>query len=311
MALNFQQRNPASMSRVLLIALLVVSAVMMFMYSREGEDGALHVLQANVGGLVSPVGAAGAVLGSGTDSFSTAFEDATADESTLSGLKEYNAQLLSEHAQLEEYKQENERLQGLLNLKNKYALSGAAARVIGRSGQAWSQTVTIDKGSSSGVQTGQTVMGTSGVVGQIVSANPATATVRLLSDPQSGAAAMVQSSRAEGIVRGSLSGVLYFEDFDASASIAAGDVIITSGLGGSYTSGLIIGTVVSVETSQGDSSRRAVISPNDQISSLEEVFVVASAESALSTDSADSSSSSTQTAEDSQDDVSTADGGDE
>lgn len=276
MALNFQQRNPASMSRVLLVSLLVISIIMVVLYTREDENGTLHLMQANVSGLVSPVGTAGAALSAGTDSISNAFTDATADESSLSSLQEYNAQLLNEHAQLEEYKQEIERLQSMLDLKDKYDLSGTAARVIGRSSQAWSQTVTIDAGSNSGVDTGQTVMGSSGVVGQVVSASANTATVRLLSDPSSGAAAMIQRSRHEGIVKGSLSGVLYLENLEADASIEAGDVVVTSGLGGSYSSGLIIGTVVSIETTQGDSSRRAVIAPNDTISALEEVFVVSS-----------------------------------
>lgn len=275
MSLNFQQRNPASTSRVLLIALLVVAVLMMAVYAREGENGPLHNIQASVSGVFSPVGAAGAAISAGTDTLTGAFGDATADEGTLSGLKEYNEELISEHSQLEEYKQENERLQQLLDLKDKYSLNGTAARVIGRSGQAWSQTVTLDKGSNSGVDTGQTVMGSSGVVGQVVSVTPNSSTVRLLSDPSSGAAAKVQSSRAEGIVKGSLSGVLYLEDLDASAKVEAGDVVITSGLGGSYAGGLIIGTVVSVENTQGDSSRRAVVAPNDEISAMEEVFVVA------------------------------------
>lgn len=301
MALNFQQRDPASMSRVLLIALLVVAAVMVAVYSREGEEGPLHVMQANVSGIVSPVGVVGAAVSAGSDSLSTAFSDATADESTLSGLREYNEQLLSEHAQLEEYKQENERLQELLDLKDKYSLSGTAARVIGRSSEAWSQTVTIDKGSSSDVETGLTVMGTSGVVGQVVSVSNSTATVRLLSDPQSGAAAMVQRSRAQGILKGSLSGILYLEDFDANADIQAGDVVITSGLGGSYTSGLMIGTVVSVETAQGDSSRRAIVSTNSEISAMEEVFVV-SAASASATSSSSANDSATSTTNEGSDD---------
>lgn len=289
MALNFQQRNPALTSRVLLILLLVASAALVFLYAREGEDGALHAVQSNVSGIFAPVGMAGAAANAGVDSLSTTFENITADSNTLSGLKDYNAQLLNEHAQLQEYKQENERLQQLLDLKDKYDLSGTAARVIGRSSQAWNQTVTLDKGSADGVATGQTVMGTSGVVGQVISATNGTATVRLLSDPQSGAAAMVQSSRDEGIVTGSLSGVLYLEDLETDAKVEAGDVIITSGLGGSYAKGLIIGTVVSVETAQGDSSRRAVISPNDEISSLEEVFVVSTVDAESSSSSSASS----------------------
>ena len=138
-------------------------------------------------------------------------------------------------------------------------------------------------------------MGTSGVVGQVVSASTNTATVRLLTDPQSGAAAMVQSSRAEGILRGSLVGLLYLEDLDADAEVAAGDVVVTSGLGGSYARGLIIGTVVKVDSSQGDSSRRVVVSPNDSISTLEDVLVVSSvgSDDESDEDEDDSSSSST------------------
>ena len=108
--------------------------------------------------------------------------------------------------------------------------------------------------------------------------------VRLLTDSQSGAAAMVQSSRAQGIVRGSLEGLLFLENLEEDAQVAVGDVVITSGLGGSYTSGLIIGTVVRVEEGEGGSSPTVVVSPNDDPSALEEVVVVRSAESTEGSD---------------------------
>lgn len=82
-----------------------------------------------------------------------------------------------------------------------------------------------------------------------------TAEVRLLTDPDSGAAARVESSRAEGVVRGSLEGLLYLENLDADAVVNPGDVnLVTSGLGGSYAPGLIISTVVKVDTRQGEST---------------------------------------------------------
>ncbi|WP_417755167.1 rod shape-determining protein MreC, partial [Senegalimassilia anaerobia] len=126
-------------------------------------------------------------------------------------------------------------------------------------------------------------------------ASGSTATVRLLTDPQSGAAAMVQSSRAEGILRGSLIGLLYLEDLDADAEVNVGDVIVTSGLGGSYARGLIIGTVVKVDAQQGDTSRRIVVSPNDSIDTLEDVLVVSSV-GASDDDDSDSSGSSSSSA---------------
>ena len=285
------------MRRVLLIGLIVASVVMMTVYGREGEAGPLHTLQSAVSGAVSPLRIVGGSIESATSTVGDTVDNITADQSTLSGLREYNEQLVQQYSQMEEYKQEAQRLQKLLDLKDTYQIEGTGARVIGRSSEAWSQTVIINKGSDDGVSTGQTVMGTSGVVGQIVSTSSHTATVRLLTDPQSGAAAMVQSSRAEGILRGSLVGLLYLEDLDADAEVNVGDVVVTSGLGGSYARGLIIGTVVKVDAQQGDTSRRAVVSPNDAISTLEDVLVVSSVGSdADDSDDSSTSSSSSSTA---------------
>lgn len=279
------------MRRVLLIGLIVASVVMMTVYGREGETGPLHTLQSAVSGAVSPLRIVGGSIESATSTVGDTVDNITADQSTLSGLREYNEQLVQQYSQMEEYKQEAQRLQKLLDLKDMYQIEGTGARVIGRSSEAWSQTVIINKGSDDGVSTGQTVMGTSGVVGQIVSTSSHTATVRLLTDPQSGAAAMVQSSRAEGILRGSLVGLLYLEDLDADAEVNVGDVVVTSGLGGSYARGLIIGTVVKVDAQQGDTSRRAVVSPNDAISTLEDVLVVSSVGASADDDSSSSSAS--------------------
>lgn len=285
------------MRRVLLIGLIVASVVMMTVYGREGETGPLHTLQSAVSGAVSPLRIVGGSIESATSTVGDTVDNITADQSTLSGLREYNEQLVQQYSQMEEYKQEAQRLQKLLDLKDTYQIEGTGARVIGRSSEAWSQTVIINKGSDDGVSTGQTVMGTSGVVGQIVSTSSHTATVRLLTDPQSGAAAMVQSSRAEGILRGSLVGLLYLEDLDADAEVNVGDVVVTSGLGGSYARGLIVGTVVKVDAQQGDTSRRAVVSPNDAISTLEDVLVVSSVGSdADDSDDSSTSSSSSSTA---------------
>ena len=274
MALNKQQNNSAVISRVLLIVTLLASVVLITLYAREGEEGILHKAQNTVSSLVTPLKFVGAGISSGVESVEESLEDATASEDTLSALRESNEQLRALLAQAEEYRQEAERLQELLDLVDRYDIDGVAARVVGRSATAWNQTITIDVGSDDDIEAGMTVMGSTGVIGQVASVSQSTSEVRLLSDPQSGAAAMVQSSRAEGIVRGSLEGLLYLEDLDEDAQVEVGDVIITSGLGGSYVSGLIIGTVVRVDSNSGGSPATVVVSPNDDASALEEVVVV-------------------------------------
>lgn len=287
MAFRNQNSGRPLAGGILLVALLVVSVVLVTVYSREGADGPLHSAQNAVAGAIAPLKLAGAGVSSGVEAAGQAAADATADESTLSALRESNAELRELVAQTEEYRQEAQRLQGLLDMKDRYDIEGAAARVVGKSATAWNQTITIDAGSAEGVEAGMTVMGSTGVVGQVASVSEHSSEVRLLTDSQSGAAAMVQSSRAEGIVRGSLEGLLYLEDLDEDAEVAVGDVVITSGLGGSYVSGLMIGTVVRVEAGQGGTPSTVVVSPNDAASALEEVMVVFSVGSQAAGDATD------------------------
>ena len=202
MALNFQQSGSASAKRVLLVALLVVSLALATLYAREGEGGPLHAVQGAVAVAVGPFKLVGAAADAGVSSAGEGIENLTADESTLSGLRESNEELRRRLAEADEYKQEAERLEGLLDLKQSYDIDGVAARVVGKSVEAYNQTVTLDVGRDDGVESGMTVMGATGVVGQVRSTDARTCEVRLLTDQNSGAAAIIQSNRGEGIVRG-------------------------------------------------------------------------------------------------------------
>lgn len=276
MPLNFQSEPKTSHSGVLAIALLVASVLLFGAYCAEGADGPIHAVQNATRSLSAPVQTAGSTIGYGLNNAATAISDGSADEGTLSALKKQNEQLRQQVAQLEEYRLEAERLEALLGIKNTFGIDGISAAVIGKSGEAYSQTITISAGSAEGVDVGQPVMGYSGVLGQVVSVSDHSATVRLLSDPQSGAAALVQSTRFEGIVRGSLDGFLYLEDLDSGAVVNEGDVILTSGQGGSYISGLMIGTVVRVENLGDIGSQRIIVAPNDTVNQLQDVIVVTS-----------------------------------
>lgn len=278
MALNFQN-NEASSGRVSFIIALAVSLVCLGVYAAEGANGPIHRIQAVFEGMAAPLQQASAPLGAAVEEAEQGGEDQKADEGTLAALREQNEQLTQQLTTAEEQRLENERLRNLLNLRDTYEIQGVAARVIGRSTDAWNQDITLDAGSNQGVESGLTVMGPTGVIGQVISTAANSCRVRLLTDPQSGAAAMVQSSRAEGIVRGSLDGLLYLENISADVNIQVGDVVLTSGLGGSYTRGLLIGTVARVEGSAGNDSRRIVVAPNGSVELLQEALVVFSAAS--------------------------------
>ncbi|MEG2261969.1 MAG: rod shape-determining protein MreC [Raoultibacter sp.] len=302
MALKFNEKSSAISGPVLLIVLLVLSIAMVTLYAREGANGLLHTVQNATSAISAPFGFVGSLAGSAGDSAGKAVGNATASDASLNGLKQQNEELRSMISQLEEYKHEAQRLQGLLDIKEANVLETVSARVIGRSSQSWNQVITIDQGENAGVQSGLCVMGPTGLVGQVIATTPFTADVRLLTDQQSGVAALVQSNRAEGIVRGSLEGLLYLEDVTTDAEIKVGDVVVTSGLGGGFARGLIVGNVVKVEQKQGDATRKIIVTPNATTKSLEEVLVVtkmgsegAAAESAAAAPASGASTKQTNT----------------
>lgn len=286
MPLNVQQNGSSAARRVLFILLLVVSVVMATMYGREDASGPLHAAQSAVMGATGQAAGVSAGVGAVTGSAAEALGDATADPTTLSGLREQNAELREMLAQAEEYRQEVDRLRELLDMKQASGVTGIAAHITGRSTNAWDQSITIDVGSLDGVLAGMTIMGSTGVIGQVAQTSSHTSTVRLLTDPNSGAAVMVQSSRANGIVRGSINGLLYLEDLDEGVVPEVGDVIITSGLGGSYQRGLIVGAVVNVNKTANNTAGTVIVSPNDSAKLLEEVIVVFKAPDAAAVDAA-------------------------
>ncbi len=258
----------------LLIILLVVSLVLVVVYSREGDEGALHSLQNTTSAVSSPLSSAGTAAGSLAASASASLEDLTADGQTMSQLKESNAQLSQMVVELEEYRQEASRLEALIGIHDVYGFSSVAAHVTGYSSDSYNRIITIDVGTASGVKPGLPVMGSTGVVGQVVSCSTYTSEVRLLNDAQSGVAVMLQNSRAEGILSGSVEGVLYLQGVDESTEVKEGEAVITTGLGGGYFRGLVVGVVSKVEQRQGDATRTIVISPNSSFSNISEVLVV-------------------------------------
>lgn len=277
MPLNLQHTTSRPTRRIILAVLLVIALVLAVVYGREGASGPLHSIQRSITSVTGSASGLTAGVGAALQDAGEGAADMTANPNSLTALREQNEQLRMMLSDADEYRQEAERLERLLDMKRVSGVQGPTARIIGRSTNPWDQSITIDIGSADGVREGMTVMGATGVIGQVSSASEHTSVVRLLTDPNSGAAVMIQSSREEGIVRGSLSGVLFLEGLDDDYIPQVGDVVITSGLGGSYQKGYIVGAVVSVNKTLNNPTGTVAVNPNDQASLLEEVIVVFSA----------------------------------
>lgn len=260
--------------KTLFVILLVLSLVLVVAYTREGEQGPLHSAQSMTSALSSPLSGIATSVGSLAASATMSVEDLTASDATMNQLRENNERLAQMVVELEEYRLEAQRLEALVGLSGAYDFSSVAARVVGYSSDSYNRVITLDVGSDAGVSAGLPVMGTTGVIGQVISVTPLTCEVRLINDAQSGVAVMVQSSRAEGILSGSVEGTLYLEGVDDSVAVQAGDAIVTSGLGGGYFRGLVVGIVASVQQNPGDATRTIIVTPNASLSNVSEVLVV-------------------------------------
>ena len=259
-----------------LVVLLVLSLALTVVGFREGESGPLHAVRGVFQTVTTPVRYLGAAASAPFRGLSNVFGNLTADSATLSDLEAENEQLKSEVARLTEYEDQANTLSDLLQLRSTYSLSSTAARVIAQSTDSWSSTITIDKGSSSGLAVGMPVTSSTGVIGQVSECGPTTATVRLITDESSGVSAMVQSSRAQGQLVGSADGTVRLTLVRTDQQVSVGDTVITSGLGGVYPKGLPIGTVSNVTKSSGAMYYDITVEPLSSADSLEEVLVITS-----------------------------------
>ena len=298
---GFQRTGQNSSGGRLAIVLLALSVIMFTVSCRMGDVGVLGAARTVWQTVTMPISYIGSVAVQPFQGLGNIFANLTADQETLSQLQEENKQLVAENAELEEAQQTATRLQALLDLKDTYNLQSTAARIINASYDNWSRTVTLDKGSSSGLAVGMPVTDSYGVIGQISEVSATTATVRLITDENSGVSAMIQSSRAQGMLRGSADGTLRLTLVRTDQTVKAGDLVVTSGLGGVFPKGLPLGKVTNVERTSGSMYYTITVKAFSSTGSFEEVLVItalkqdqkATADDAAAANKQDTSASTT------------------
>lgn len=177
------------------------------------------------------------------------------------------------NSRLLEIESENERLRGLLGVAERTGLRGVAAQVVGRDATNWVQTVTLNRGSSEGIQRGMPVVVGDGVVGHVVTVSPSTSIVLLMTDHSSGIDAIVQGSRARGVVEGMGQERCRWRFVLREVEVKIGDRVITSGLDAIYPKGLLLGVVTDI-VEEGGLFHSISIRPAVPMSSIEDVLVV-------------------------------------
>ena len=164
-------------------------------------------------------------------------------------------------------------LERLLDLREHLTLNTVAAEVIGAGATPDFRTLTIDKGTRDGVRADMSVIAPAGIVGRLVVPSVRSAKVQLLIDRTAAAGAIIERTRAQGVVVGGGDDKLRMEYVSEVFDVVVGDVVMTSGIDGIYPKGFVIGKVESIERA-GGAYKRIAIKPAVDFSSLEEVLVV-------------------------------------
>jgi len=267
---------------IFLIVLCLLSFVFMTVWTKEGTSGPLHRVKSGIELVIMPLQTAGSVIFTPVRAMGDFFSNSSTDSSTVEELRQQNDDLQSQLVQMEEYKQENERLSQLLDLKDAYSLDSVGARVISSNIDSWQRVITINKGSVAGLEIGMPVMNANGLIGQIDSVSLYSSQVRLIEDQESGVSAFLQASRTEGIVSGSVDGILYLNYIGLDVAVAPGDTVITSGAGGVYPKGIPIGEVATVQSSPSDVYQTITLKTFNRVESYEEVLVIVGSEAEVS-----------------------------
>ena len=181
-------------------------------------------------------------------------------------------QLQSQLVKMRELEVENSDLRNLLSMKER---TGPGAlipvQVIARDDTPYVQAITIDHGSNDGVRQDAVVITTKGLVGHVERVDPTSSKVRLINDLNSSVSVRLQTeSRTTGVLRGQSQGnlmvIAYIPQTDV---VQPGDVVLTSGLGGMYPEGLVVGKVARVERKDADPFQAAVVEAAVEMDKLE------------------------------------------
>ncbi len=234
--------------RLLIIVLIITGAVLGIMAASAVAK--VDVLNSAFGTFVTPIQDALSSLDTVGDFFDGIFNSGRYQaENKL--LKEKIASLEQETVNLESYKNENQRLRSLLDMKDmREAPEYTGANVISYSSGDWYETLVIDKGSASGVAVNSFVVVPDGLVGSVFEVGLNYAKVKAVTDVDSSVGAICGRTNDLGIVEGESGltpvGKCVLNYLDKSAGIIEGDVIETSGVGGIFPKGIRLGRVTSV-----------------------------------------------------------------
>jgi rod shape-determining protein MreC len=270
-----RQRRTNSVGRPFAVLFVVSLLILLFRSAAVIQGAATMGTQ-----LLVPIQSVLAATGVTTNRFFQAVGDLDRLRTDNADLRAANDRLTLENARLAEAAIAAQQGAKLDAAQRTLPYKTITAPVIARDPSGVLKTIVIGAGTDQGVRVDQVVLAERGVVGRVSEVGTNYAKVLLVTDSASSVSALVQTSRASGIVRGQYGDTLVMEWILQSDPVKAGDVIVTAGLGignelrSLYPKGLVIGTVVDVTKAEVSAYQRAVVSPAVDLRKLENVLVI-------------------------------------
>lgn len=192
--------------------------------------------------------------------------------------------LRSQNHDLMEMAVSSRRLAALLELKQRMGPQTIAAQVIGRDATNWYRGIVLNKGERDGIRVEMGVVAPDGVVGRVVKTSSFSSEVLLVTDQNNAVTGLIQRTRDEGIVEGTVQGRARMKYIPLLSTVRVGDAVVTSGLTGGFPRGVPIGTIASIEKREGDLFQSAELTPALDFHKIEEVLVITSPHPMVETD---------------------------
>ena len=197
------------------------------------------------------------------------------NEALQAEVKELRAKNLAAN----EFEAENQRLRALLGYKESATqFDLVAARVIGREAATWSSTIVINRGSMDGIANDMAVVTAMGLVGHISEAGLNSSKVQLILDPRSSVGTLIQrpESRVAGIVEGDINDPTAprMVNIPKNSDVIVGDVVVTSGFGGVYPKGIVVGKIKDIQNEESGLLKYGVIETTVNFQKLEDVAII-------------------------------------
>jgi rod shape-determining protein MreC len=263
------------MNRTSIIALLIFGAILGYFLSFGAET--TRRFQASVYQWLAPFFTTGSGLQKQITSVRTGLKSLEDLERENTALQVENRQLRATNQALRDVEHEVNRLRHALNYRERSVFKLVPAEIVTRDSSTWWHTVTINRGKEDRIESDMPVVTDEGLVGKTTTVSNTISLVLLVTDENCKVAASVEGTREQGIVSGErvaggLTPLLNLNFLTKQANLQPGQKAYTSGVGGVFPSGLLIGTVKSFRVRELDG--QAQLAPAVDLSHLEDVFVV-------------------------------------